>query len=181
MGDGEGGGSGDEKETKKRIMRRTAKKRKSPIAKVRANVIKFCEILDHLPINFRFKLNNLSKDFNGSWEKTALNGTIAWQNGPRILFNSSFFLKRKQVFEAIEEAGYPVGQLYFPDKRSKIVPRLTKEKLEELYHGEKKSLGEIAKQYGCSKQNIMGLMERLGLKRRTPSQGRIEAIKQGRG
>ena len=162
-------------------MRRTAKKRKSPIAKARANVIKFCEILDHLPINFRFKLNNLSKDFNGSWEKTALNGTIAWRNGPRILFNSSFFLKRKQVFEAIEEAGYPVGQLYFPDRRRKTFPPLTKEKLRELYYRRKKSLEEIGGEYKCSKQNIMVLMERLGLKRRTPSQGRIEAIKQGRG
>jgi len=162
-------------------MRKTAAKRKSPIAKARANVIKFCEILDDLPINFRLKLTNTGKGFDGTWKKTTFNGVTAWQKGFKLLFNSSFYPFRKRVFEAIEEAGYPVGQLYFPDKRSKIVPRLTKEKLEELYHGEKKSLGEIAKQYGCSKQNIMVLMERLGLKRRTPSQARIEAIKQGRG
>lgn len=162
-------------------MRKTAAKRKSPIAKARANVIKFCEILDDLPINFRFKLNNVSKDFNGSWEKTVLNGATAWQNGPRILFNSSFYPFRKRVFEAIEEAGYPVRQIYFPEKRGKIVSPLTKEKVKELYYGQKKSLRGVGMQYGCSRQWVMLLMKKYGLKRRTPSQAMIEAIKQGRG
>ena len=97
-------------------MKKTAAKKTSPIAKARANVIKFCEILDDLPINFSFKLNNVSKDFKGSWKKTVLNGTTAWQNGPRILFNSFLFLKRNQVLEAIEREGWQVRKLYSPDR-----------------------------------------------------------------
>ena len=159
-------------------MRKGPAKRKSHIAKASANVIKFCEILDDLPVNFRFRLNNVSKDFDGSWEKTVLNGTTAWQNGSNILFNSSFFLKRDQVLEAIEREGLPVRKLYFPDANSKIASLLTKEKVKELYYKQKKSLQEIGKQYGYSRQRVMLLMEKYQLKRRTRSEARIEAINQ---
>lgn len=80
--DGKGGRSGDQQGTEKRGMRKTAPKNKSPIARTRANVIKFCEILDAFPMNFGFELKNISKDFDGSWKKTVLNGTTAWKNGP---------------------------------------------------------------------------------------------------
>ena len=65
-------------------MKKRATKKTFLSAQARANVIKFCEILDALPINFIFKLNNVSKDFKGSWKKTVLNGATAWQNGTRI-------------------------------------------------------------------------------------------------
>jgi hypothetical protein len=171
---------GDEEGAEKRVMIKTATKKESPIAKARANVIKFCEILDDLPINFSFKLNNVSKDFKGSWKKTVLNGTIAWQNGSRILFNSSFFLKRKQVFEAIEREGWPVKQLYFPDTKPKITPLLTKEKVKELYYKQKRSLQDIAKEYGYTRQWIFLLMGKYRLKRRTLSKAIKVAIKQGK-
>ena len=159
-------------------MRKTAAKKISPIA--RANVIKFCEILDDLPINFRFKLNNVSKDFNGSWEKTVLNGTTAWQKGSKLLFNSSFYPFRKKVFEGIEKEGYPLRKIYFPDKGRKIVSPLTKEKIEELYCAQKKSLQDIAEKYGCTKQWIWLLMKKYGLKRRTLSEALREAVMQNK-
>ena len=153
------------------------KNKKSPIAKVRANLIKFCEILDKLPIGFSFELDNVSKEFDGLWKKTVSDGTTAWENGPSILFNSSFFLKRNQVLEAIEREGWQVRKLYFPDTKSKKARLLTKEKVKDLYHKQKKSLQDIAKEYGCTKQWIFLLMEKYGLKRRTRSKAVREAIK----
>ena len=161
-------------------MKKRTTKKTFLSAQARVNVIKFCEILDDLPINSSFELNNVSKDFNGSWKKTVLNGATAWQNGPRILYSSSFFPKKKQVFEAIEEAGYPVQQLYFPAKRRKIVSPLTKEKVEELYCVQKKSLQDIAKEYGCTKQWVFLLMEKYGLKRRTGSKALRMAVRQNK-
>ena len=166
---------------KGKMRKEVIKKRKSSTARARANLIKFCEILDELPINFSFELNKVSKDFDGSWKKTILDGTRAWQNGPRILYNSSFFLKKKQVLEAIEREGWPVKKLYLPDKKPKIIPLLTREKVEELYYKQKKSLQDIAKEYGCTRQWIFLLMEKYGLKRRTLSEATKEAIKQGKG
>jgi hypothetical protein len=161
-------------------MRKTATKKISPIAKARANVIKFCEILDDLPINFSFELNNVSKDFNGSWKKTGLNRATAWQSGPRILFNSSFYLFRKRVFEAIEKEGWPLRQLYFSDGKRRIYLLLTEQKLKALYYEQNKSLQDIAKQYGCTKQWVFLLMEKYGLERRTGSEALREAVMQNK-
>ena len=161
-------------------MKKKATKKTFLSAQARANVIKFCEILDDLPINSSFELNNVSKDFNGSWKKTVLNGATAWQNGPRILFNSSFFPKRNQVLKAIEREGRSVKQLYFSDTRPKITSPLTKEKVKELYHEQKKSLAEIGKQCGYSKQWIMLLMDKYGLKRRTLSDAQKVASNQSK-
>jgi len=155
-------------------IERGRKKRKSHIAKAATNVIKFCEILENLPINFSFELNNVSKDFDGSWTKMTMNETTAWQSGSRILFNSSFFHKRNEVFEAIERQGWQVRKLYLSDKKAKT---LTKEKVEELYYKQKKSLQDIAKEYGCTRQWIFLLMEKYGFKRRTRSEATREAIK----
>jgi hypothetical protein len=162
------------------MKNRTATKKTSPKATARKNVITFCQILDDLPVNFSFTLSNASEDYDGSWKKTVLNGATAWENGPRILFNSSFFLKRSQVLEAIERQGLPVRKLYFPDTKSKIASLLAKEKVKELYYGQKKSLGDIAKEYGCTKQWVHLLMEKYGLKRRTHSEATIEANNQGK-
>ena len=158
-------------------MDRERKKRKSHIPKTSANLIKFCEILDKLPIGFILKLGNVSKEFDGSWKKIVSDGTTAWENGPRILFNSSFFLKRNQVLEAIERKGWQVRKLYFSDTKSKITSLLTKEKVEELYYRQNKSLQDIAKEYGCTKQWVSLLMEKYGLRRRTRSKAAREAIK----
>jgi hypothetical protein len=57
---------------------------------------------------------------------------------------------------------------------------LTKEKVKELYHEQKKSLAEIAKQYGYSKQWIMLLMDKYGLKRRTLSDAQKVTINQSK-
>ena len=84
-------------------MKKRTTKKTFLSAQARANVIKFCEILDVLPVNFSFKLKNVSKGFNGSWKKTDLNGASAWQKGGRILFNSSLYPVRKEVFQAIEK------------------------------------------------------------------------------
>ena len=157
------------------------KQKKSHLPKTIANLINFCKILDDLPINFRFKLTNAGKDLDGFWEKTISNGGTTWKNGSKISFNSSFFLLKNKVFKAIEVEGVPIRQIYFPDRRRKIFPPLTKEKLRELYYRRKKSLKEIGGEYKCSRQWIMALMKKYGLKRRPPLKARIEAIKQGRG
>jgi NDP-sugar pyrophosphorylase family protein len=144
-------------------------------------VIKFCEIMDSFPIDFRFKLTNTGKGLDGTLRKRTFNGATAWQKGSKLLFNSSFYPFRKRVFEDIEKGGYSLGEKYFPDTRRKIVPLLSKQKIKELYYGQKKSLQIIAREYGWSRQWIMALMEKYKLKRRTLSRARIEAIKQGRG
>jgi hypothetical protein len=162
-------------------MERRAGKEKSPVLKARENLIRFCEIMDSLPIDSRLKLTNTGKGFDGTWKKTTFNGVTAWQKGSKLLFNSSFYPFRKRVFEDIEKGGYSLGEKYFPDTRRKIVPLLSKQKIKELYYGQKKSLQMIAREYGWSRQWIMALMEKYKLKRRTLSRARIEAIKQGRG
>jgi hypothetical protein len=146
------------------------------MAKARANLTKFCAILDDLPINFSFRLDNVSEDFDGCWKKTVSDGTTAWQNGPRILFNSAFFPKRKQVFEAIEKEGWPVSKLYFLDTKFKKAPLVSKGKVIELYHEQEKSLQDIAKEYGCTKQWICLLMEKYGVKRRAAPEALREAV-----
>ncbi len=156
---GEDGGLGDDQGTENRIMKKRATKKTFLSAQARANVIKFCEILDDLPINFIFKLNKVSKGFNGSWKKTDLNGATAWQKGHRILFNSSLYPVRKEVFQAIEKEGYPLREIHFQDMKPKIDSPLTKEKVEEFYCAQKKSLQDIAKEYGCTKQWVFLLME----------------------
>jgi hypothetical protein len=162
-------------------MRKMAAKKASRIAQARANLIKFCEIMDSLPIDFRLKITNTGKGFDGAWGKTTFNGATAWQKGSQLLFNSSFYRFKKKVFEGIEKGGYPLEEKYFPDTRRKIVPLLSKQEIKELYYRQKKSLQVIAREYGCSRQWIMALMTKYGLKRRTRSRARIEAIKQGRG
>jgi len=74
----------------------------------------------------------------------------------------------------------PVRKLYFPDANSKIASLLTKEKVKELYYEQRKSLQDIAKEYGCTRQWIFLLMEKYGLKRRTPSEATEEVYKQGK-
>jgi len=97
----------------------------------------------------------------------------------RVLFGSSLFVKRSHVLEAIEREGSHVRKLYSPKSKSKPTP-LPKEKVEELYYKQKKSLQDITKEYGYSRNWIMLLMEKYGLKRRTRSEATIEAINQGK-
>jgi predicted DNA-binding protein YlxM (UPF0122 family) len=80
------------------------------------------------------------------------------------------------------------GILNFRDNPSTIVRRkrgeltltLNKIKLGELYYEKNKSLEDIAKEYGCSRQHIMKIMKEYGLVRRTKSKAMIEAIKKGK-
>ena len=65
-------------------------------------------------------------------------------------------------------------------KRGEINLILTKEKLEELYYERKKSLEDIAQEYGTSRQNILKVMKKHGLIRRTRSKARIEAMRKGK-
>lgn len=146
-------------------------------ATIQENLEKFCKILDDVPINFRFKLENTGNDRDGYWRKVSLGINTAWKRRSQILPNSSFFTLREKVFDALEKEGWPVWQVYFEDRRRKISPPLTKEKIKELYYRQIKSLLDIAREHGCTRQNIMALMKRYGLKRRTLSRARIEAIK----
>ncbi len=149
-------------------------------AKGRANLITFCKILDDLPVNFTFTLTNAPGCLDGSWEKAILDGTTAWQNGATILFNSSFFPRRYQVLEAIEREGWQVKKLYFADKKPKKSPTLTREKIRELYYEQKKSLRDIAREYGYTRQWIQLLMQKYGQERRTPSEAQKLAVNQGK-
>lgn len=127
------------------------RKKKSPLAKGR-HLEKFCQILDDLPLNFKFRLENTGGDFDGSWEKIPSQRGPAWQNGSRILFNSSFYPFKKKVFEAIEKEGFPLREIYYPKMRGNIISSQTKERIEELYHEQNKSVQDIAKECGCTKQ-----------------------------
>lgn len=57
---------------------------------------------------------------------------------------------------------------------------LTKEKLVDLYHKERKSLGDIAKLHHVSRTAIYGKLKKYGLKQRSKSEARIEAQKQSK-
>ena len=155
------------------------RKKKSPLAKSR-HLEKFCQILDDLPVNFKFRLENTGKDLDGPWVKIPSHGVAAWQNGSKILLNSSFYPFRMEVFEAIEKEGFPLRETYYPKMRGNIISSLTKERVKELYHRQKKSLQDIAKEYGCTKQMVFLLMEKYGLKRRTHSEALKEAVKQNK-
>jgi transposase-like protein len=52
----------------------------------------------------------------------------------------------------------------------KKTPLVSKEKVIELYYEQKKSLQDIAKEYGCTKQWVSLLMKKHGLNRRTLSE-----------
>ncbi len=166
----------------KRVKIKKARDGKSCLAAARVNLIRFCEILDDLPANFNFTLSNPSLEYFGCWQKVSLDGkATAWHNGTKVLLNSSFFPIKREVIEAIEKEGWQVGELSFFHKKSKKPPLLSKEKVEELYYKEKKSLQEIADEYGYTKQWISLLMEKYGQKRRDRIEAVIEADKQRKG
>ncbi len=65
-------------------------------------------------------------------------------------------------------------------KRDEISIILNKKKLRILYYKQKKSLEDIAKEYGCSRQYVLRLLKKHGFISRTQSEARIEAIKKGK-
>jgi len=79
------------------------------------------------------------------------------------------FSKRNRFLEAIEREGWPVRKLYFSEPKSKVAPLLRKGKVKDLYYNQKKTLREIAKECGCTKQWVSLFMEKYGLKRRIRS------------
>ena len=93
------------------------------------------------------------------------------------MFGSSFYPLKEKVFDAIEKEGVPLREKYFPKKlRGKTGSFLTKGRVEDLYWKQKKSLQDIAKEYGCTKQWISLLMEKYGVKRRAASEALREAV-----
>jgi hypothetical protein len=62
----------------------------------------------------------------------------------------------------------------------KITQILSEEKLKWLYYRENKSLNDIAKEYKCTSTRVLQIMKGYGLKRRTLSEARIEAIKKAK-
>lgn len=135
-------------------------KRKSAIGKRREHLEEFCQILNNLPLKFKFTLENTGKNFNGFWEKIPLQRGTGWQNGSKILHDSSCYPFKKKVFEAIEKEGFPLKEIYFPKMTGRIFSSLTKGKTKELNNGQKRSLQDIAKEYGCTRQWMMLLMEK---------------------
>jgi len=159
---------------------------------------KFCEILDSLPSMFRFKLTNIRDDFDGYWEKTILDGKTAWGKDDRVLLSQFLFTFREEVCDAIDrEIGVyykakrnweGIRKILFSDEVTQILTKkkgeitlvLTKEKLKKLYCQQNKSLGDIGKEFGCTRQTVMKLMKKYGIERKTQSIARIEAIKKGK-
>ena len=119
-------------------------KKKFPLPKSR-HLEKFCQILDDLPLNFKFRLENTGRDLDGLWVKIPSHRGPAWQNGSKILLNSSFYPLKKEIFEAIEKEGFPLRERYFPKIRGKIISSLTKERIEDLYHRQNKSFRILLK------------------------------------
>lgn len=158
----------------------------------------FCEILEGLPSMFRFKLTNVRDDFDGYWEKTILDGKTAWRKDDRVLLSQFLFTFREEICDAIDrEIGVyykakrnweGIRKILFSDEAAQFLTKhkgeitliLTKEKLKKLYFEQNKSLEDIAKEYGCSRQAILKFMKKYGFERRTQSKARIEAIKKGK-
>ncbi|MEW6409859.1 MAG: LAGLIDADG family homing endonuclease [Nitrospirota bacterium] len=65
-----------------------------------------------------------------------------------------------------------------PDKYGLITRTLTKEKLEDLYYVQNKSLQDIANEFNCTRPMVMLLMNKYGLQRRKRSEARVLAIKE---
>jgi hypothetical protein len=158
----------------------------------------FSEILDGLPSMFRFRLINTNKDFDGYWEKTIKAGKTVWHKDDKCLSSYSFFEFKKQILDAIDkERGvyyrvngnwHALKPILINNGAKQIVTRkkgdisqiLTKEKLKWLYYKEKKSLEDIAKEYGTTRQTILRIMKKHEIIRRGRSRARIEAIQKGK-
>jgi hypothetical protein len=189
-------------------MRERNIKRKESVEKKRKLLIeslseeKFCEILDILPFMFEFKLSNISEDADGSWVKEYFQKNepetrrpweshYVWHNltNDRYCSSASLFSYKDRVVDAIYKKG--AFSDYYNIKRKwqtlfkvvlgeNISKKLTKEKLEELYYEQKKSLEDVAKEYGTSRQNVMKIMKRYGLVRRPRSRARYLAMEAGK-
>ncbi|MGA2465557.1 MAG: LAGLIDADG family homing endonuclease [Thermodesulfobacteriota bacterium] len=142
----------------------------------------FCEILDALPLRFKFKLKNVSHEIDGEWEKEYVEKNPdlkethpIWHNitnDSRIPSSSSFFVFKDKVLDSIHLKNTNYYEI--------LAQILTKKKLESLYFDQKKSLEDIANAYTCSRQMIRRHMGKYGIERRTQSKARMEAIKKGK-
>ncbi len=160
---------------------------------------KFCEILDRLPLDFEFKLSNISEETDGHWIKECFRenepesekSDLIWHNltNDRYCSSASFFSIKNKVIDAIHRKG--AFLTYYKIKHNwhtlhqvligeKITNKLIKEELKKLYYEQSKSLEDIAKKYGRSRVYISRIMKKYGLERRTQSEARIEAIKKGK-
>ena len=66
------------------------------------------------------------------------------------------------------------------NKASTIVSELSQEKLKKLYCDQSLSMGDIAKQFGCSRPYVLMLLRKYGLPIRNKSNARAEAKKKGK-
>lgn len=89
-------------------------------------------------------------------------------------------LELKKMGERIAERKVSIANRRKILKRGEISIILNKEKLEDLYYEQKKSLEDIAIEYGCSRPHVSKIMKKYGLIRRTKSKARIEAMKKGK-
>ncbi|OGQ13240.1 MAG: hypothetical protein A2026_13975 [Deltaproteobacteria bacterium RBG_19FT_COMBO_46_12] len=128
----------------------------------------FCAILNYLPNKFKIELTNLTENLIGCWEKriySPLQLETVWKQGKRVLYGSDLFPFREEVFQAIEKEGWEALDdlllKYFKAriKKGEITQAPTKEKLEELYIEQKKSLKDIAIEFGCSGALIQNIMK----------------------
>jgi hypothetical protein len=63
----------------------------------------FYELLDSLPLTFKFRLKNIDSDIDGYWEKTIYANNSVWFKDEKFLYNSSFFNYIDNVLDAIEQ------------------------------------------------------------------------------
>ena len=200
----------DLKKMREQIARRkTSAEEKRKLLIENLSEEKFCEILDILPFGFEFKLSNISEDADGSWIKERIfpekeyfrqnepksgrpwESHYGWHNltNDRHCSSASLFSFKDKVVDAIYKEGafsdyYKIQKkwqaLYKAVLGENISNELTKGKLQELYCNQNKSLGDIGKEFGCSRQYIMKLMQKCGIERKTQSIASIEAIKKGK-
>jgi hypothetical protein len=187
----------------KKMRERIAKRRESDERRIKLfienlSTENFCGVLDSLPLKFKFKLTNISEEFDGNWEKTIFEDKTQWNKDGKFLLSSSFYKFRDKVFDEIlkEKGGYYkvkrswqrlIPILISDDKTQSIMREkgqltriLTKQKLDELYHKRNKSLEDIAREYETTRPTVMKSMKKYGLIRRTKSKARMEAIKKGK-
>jgi len=97
------------------------------------------------------------------------------------LDSNGVYYKIRNDWQAIRKILFNDETIQILTKRKgEITQILTKETLKKLYFKQNKSLEDIAREYGCSRQAILKMMKKYGLEARTQSKARIEGIKKGK-
>ncbi|MBM4136694.1 MAG: hypothetical protein FJ241_07670 [Nitrospira sp.] len=88
--------------------------------------------------------------------------------------NDSSIVEQGDLFDEESLANRPTP------KKIPLTQSLKKELLKNLYNTQEKSLEDIAKTFGCTRQQIGNIMNQYGLKRRKRSKARLLAIKKNK-